>query len=163
MQTAYNDANFRAQFPAFANTTTYPEVVLQAYWTMGSAYVSPNNAGCLGWMNQAESFTQQQAQLASDLMAAHLAVTYTQLQNQAGQKTGGSSPPGVPGIITSATQGSVSVSFAAPPTATGLSYFLATTPYGQQLRALLRAVGGIGAYIGGSSERSGFRKIGGRF
>ena len=66
-------------------------------------------------------------------------------------------------LVTGSTIGSVSVSLQPPPQTDQFSWWLNTTPYGQQLDALLsiRSVGGI--YLGGSSERKGFRKIGGSF
>jgi len=142
---AYNDANFRAQFPAFAGTGTYPQAMLQGYWTMGTAYI--NQDGGPGWMRN-----PAQLQLALDLMAAHLAQSYTLIN------------AGIPSVVVQgATEGSVSVSMTPPPITSAFGYWLATTPYGAQLRALLDAVASVGFYVGGSNERGGFRKAGGRF
>ncbi len=140
----YTDANFRLQFPEFASMATHPVAVLQSFWTMGTAYVSINNPNAV--------WTQQQAQLANDLMAAHL----TKLNSQI---AAGSAP----GVVTGATEGSVSVSLAPPPTMTGFQYWLSSTPYGMQLRALMSAAFGVGFLVGGSFERAGFRKGGGVF
>lgn len=143
----YNDANFRAQFPAFQNTIAFPAAALSAWWTMGTAYISDQNSNalCTNW-------TDAQAQLANDLMCAHLTALFAQIGN--GQ---------TPGLITGGSEGSVSVTMQPPPTATGFQHWLSQTPYGQQLRALLRAVAGPGMYVGGLPERSGFRKVGGVF
>lgn len=141
---SYNDANFRAQFPAFANITTYPEAQLSGYWTTGTAYINPN--GGPGWCNAA------QLQRALDLMCAHLAQIATQLAN--GQPLG---------VMTAATEGSVSITLQPPPTKTAFGYWLASTPYGIELRGLLGILAGAGFYVGGSLERAGFRKIGGGF
>ena len=143
----YNDANFRAQFPAFQNSITFPPASLSGWWTMGAAYISDQNSNAPG-----ASWSDQQAQLANDLMCAHLTSLFTQIG--AGQ---------TPGLMTAASEGSVSVTLQPPPTATGFQHWLSQTPYGQQLRALLRAVAGPGLFVGGLPERSGFRKIGGVF
>jgi hypothetical protein len=140
----YNDTNFRAQFPVFANMTTYPEAMLSGYWAMGSAYISTNNVNCV--------WTSAQAQLANDLMAAHLAQSFTLINN------------GVPVVLVQgSTEGSVTVSVTPPPVKSSFGYWLATTPYGMQLRALLKAVAGVGLYVGGLPERSAFRKVAGIF
>lgn len=141
----YNDANFRAQFPAFASDTTYPEAMLQGYWTMGSAYIS-TGAGP-GWCSN-----PAQLQLALDLMAAHLAQSYTLIN------------AGVPSVVVvGSSEGTVSVSMMPPPVTSAFGFWLATTPYGTQLRALLKAVAGPGFYVGGSLDRASFRGAGGRF
>lgn len=141
---SYNDANFRAQFPAFANTTTFPEAMLSGYWTTGTVYVNEN--GGPGWCNPA------QLQRALDLMCAHLAQIATQLAN--GQPIG---------VMTAASEGSVSITLQPPPAKTAFGYWLASTPYGIELRGLLGIVAGVGFYVGGSCERAGFRKAGGVF
>lgn len=137
----YNDANFRAQFPAFAVTTAFPMAMLQANWTMGTAYI----VGGRGW-------TCPQLQLANDLMAAHLTLLSSNIAK------------GIPnGVITSATEGTISIGIAPPPTKSAFGYWLSSTPYGAQLRALLLAVAGVGLYVGGSLERASYRKAGGVF
>jgi hypothetical protein len=142
---SYNDANFRAQFPAFANPTTYPEALLQGYWTMGTAYI--NQDGGPGWRRN-----PAQLQLALDLMGAHLAQSYTLIN------------AGVPSVVVQgSTEGTVTVSMTPPPVKTAFGWWLATTAYGAQLRALLQVVGSVGFYVGGSIERAGFRKAGGGF
>lgn len=141
---SYNDVNFRAQFPAFASLTAYPQAQLSAWWTMGTAYISLNNAGCV--------WTDSQAQLANDLIAAHLAQSFTMLAN--GQTSV---------VMTGATEGSVTISMAPPPVKSAFGYWLATTPYGAQLRTLLMAVAGVGLFVGGSLDRASFRKAGGVF
>lgn len=141
---SYNDANFRAQFPAFANTTTYPESTLQGYWTTGTAYINEN--GGPGWCKSA------QLQRALDLMCAHLAQIATQLAN--GQPIG---------VMSAATEGSVSITLQPPPVKSAFGYWLSTTPYGNELRMLLDIVASVGFYVGGSGERAGFRKAGGVF
>lgn len=140
----YNDALFRAQFPAFASTLLYPEVMLATYFEIATCYVDANDtcrlAGdCL--------------QYALNLLTAHLVAL-----NAAAPATGGT-----PGIVSSATIDKVSVSFQIPTTASPFLLWLNKTGFGQQLAALLRvkAVGGF--YVGGAPERSSIRRVGGRF
>jgi hypothetical protein len=142
---AYNDTNFRAQFPAFANTTAFPEVALSATWTTGTAYISPNANP--GWTTN-----PAQLQRALDLMCAHLTQLAQQIAN------------GTPmGVMSAASEGSVSITLQPPPVKSAFSYWLSTTVYGAELRMLLDIVGGVGFYVGGSCEREGFRKAGGVF
>ncbi len=140
--TAFNLANFRAQFPEFA---AVPDATLQAYWNTGTAFVSKYNGDtCI--------YTQEQAQLANDLMCAHL--TALSLKIASGQ---------VAGIMTQATEGTVSISLMPPPVKSAFGFWLAQTPYGAELRALLDLLASLGFYIGGSPERAAFRKAGGWF
>jgi hypothetical protein len=139
--TSYNDTNFRAMFPAFADVTVHPMAQLQANWTMGTVYI----VGGYGW-------TCPQLQLAQDLMAAHLTLISSNIAN------------GIPnGVIVSAGEGTVSIGMMPPPVKSAFGYWLAGTPYGAQLRALLLAVANVGLYVGGSLERASFRKAGGVF
>jgi len=144
MPTSYNDANFRLQFPAFANTVAYPTATIQLYWTMGTDYISSYNGSYI--------WNAAQAQLANDLMCAHTLFISTNVAN--GQSTG---------VVTAATEGSVNVTFMPPPAKNAFQYWLSSSPYGMQLRALLRSVASVGMYVGGSPERQGFRKIAGVF
>ena len=151
---AYNDANFRAQYPAFANVAVFPTATLQANWNVAGAFVKTNAPDWL--INDA------QGQLMLDLMAAQI----TQLQyNQAqaalnGNPTGGGAAAGA---LIQATEGTVSVGFAPPPQKSSLQAWLNQTPYGQQLLALLNVLTSVGWYSGGSPERRGFRKVYGHF
>lgn len=141
----YNDSTFRAQFPAFADTTKFPEAVLLATWTTGTAYISPNPNP--GWTDN-----PAQLQRALDLLCAHLTQLGVQIAN------------GTPlGVMSAASEGSVSITLQPPPVKSALGYWLSTTPYGNELRMLLDIVGGVGFYVGGSCERQGFRKAGGVF
>jgi len=125
----YDDVNFRNQFPAFENTTLFPPAQLEAWWTMGTAYINIDNQ--YPW-----NFKTKQLQLAIDLMCAHLAASFTLINN------------GIPSVIvTGTTEGTVQVSMEPPPTTTAFGWWLATTPYGSQLRALLRVVANVGFYV----------------
>ena len=125
----YDDVNFRNQFPAFENTTLFPPTQLEAWWTMGTAYINIDS-------NYPWNFKTKQLQLAIDLMCAHLAASFTLINN------------GIPSVIvTGTTEGSVTVSMQPPPNKTAFGWWLATTPYGSQLRALLRVVANVGFYV----------------
>lgn len=140
---SFSYASFIAAFPTFNNVALYSQAALANWWTMGTAYIN---------IEQRADWQPAQVQLAADLMCAHLAASFALINAD--------TPAGV---ITSASQGSVSVSMQPPPTASAFGYWLATTPYGTQLRALLGVVAGVGLYVGGSLERASFRKAGGRW
>lgn len=142
---SYSDADFRAQFPAFVNPTAFPATMLSATWTTGTAYISPNANP--GWTTN-----PAQLQRALDLLCAHL--------TQLGQQIANGTPMGV---MSAASEGSVSITLQPPPVKSALGYWLSTTPYGVELRMLLDIVGGVGFYVGGTCEREGFRKAGGVF
>ena len=142
---SYNDTNFRNQFPAFENDTIFPEAQLAMWWTMGTNYINELNGYPWNW-------NPSRLQLALDLMAAHLGQSFT-LINQGISTV----------VVTGSTEGSVTVSTLPPPSPTSFGWWLATTSYGQQLRALLRVAANVGLYIGGNWERAGFRKAGGFF
>lgn len=146
---AYNDANFRKMFPAFADTALWPEDVLQMYWDMGATFISAESCPC-------RNLNGKQLQLALDLMCAHLATLF-------GNPATGVEPGSDGGVMTNASIGAVSVGVMAPPANDMWSYWLAQTPYGQQLLALFKMKSAGGFYVGGLPERLGFRKVGGTF
>lgn len=131
---------FQGQYPEFF--TTDP-AILTSYWTAATGYLSPSDGFVL---NGAV------VPLALGLLTAHLARTMTLLAS--GQSAG---------VVTAASEGSVSVSMTPPPTKSAWGWWLSTTPYGQQLLALLSLQSAGGFYIGGLPERSAFRKVGGVF
>jgi hypothetical protein len=67
------------------------------------------------------------------------------------------------GAVTSATIDKVSVSFAAPSSTSAQSHWFNMSPYGQQFLVHNRRCNGGVKFIGGSLERSAFRKVHGRF
>lgn len=151
---AYNDANFRSLFTAFANTTQYPQANLQMFWTVATDYISPVDCS---WNN----LNGASLQLAIDCLCAHLATLFTQ---DAANVAAGETPGQSEGIGVSSSIGAISVSQLPPPVGDDpWRYWLNQTSYGQQLLALLsvKAVGGF--YVGGMNERGGFRKVGGVF
>lgn len=92
-------------------------------------------------------------QLALNLMTGHLTQIGAMLT--AGQTT--------VAPITGAAEGSVNLSLQPPPTTSGWQYWLASTPYGVELWALLSVKSAGGMMIGGSLERASFRQAGGGF
>jgi hypothetical protein len=130
-------------FPAFADVLKYPDAAIEMWWTMATQYIYDYD-NCL--------ITGNTLQLALNLMTAHLAQSFTMIGN--GQTTA---------VVTGATEGSVSVSLEPPPTKNLWQYWLATTPYGLQLMALLQSLVVGGFTIGGRPEASGFRRVYGVF
>lgn len=136
-------AAFRATFPAFANTGTFPDAMIQIYWDLATTYIGPND----GWgLNGAP------LQSALNFMTAHVMQSNVMLTGQ---------PTAV--IVTSSKVGDVTVTTKPPPTKDMWEWWLATTPYGVMLWALLSARSAGGFYVPGRPERSAFRKVGGRF
>ena len=136
-----NDAAFRALFPAFTNTAQYPVLTIQAYWDTATAYVNNRNGGCY-----AGGMTLAQQTLALNQMTAHLLC----LSGMIGSGN-------TPGVIIAATIDKVAVTMEPPPAPNQWQYWLQTTPYGQQLLALLQvaSVGGFYA-ASGVPGRAGF-------
>ena len=139
----FNSTAFRAQFAEFANVTTYPDVLLSGYFTMASQYISPVD----GYILAGDSLL-----LALNIMTAHLAKSFTMLN--AGQSSV---------VVVGSSEGSVSVSLTPPAAKNSFQWWLSTTGYGIQLRALLSVSAAGGISVGGSQERASFRKAGGVF
>ena len=138
----YNDTAFRTLFPAYASMTNFPQSTLQAYWNNATNYVSNVNGGCFtGGLS-----LNQQTQ-ALNLMTAHLAYIAGLIQQ--GQ---------VPGVMTAASIDKISITLEPPLLKNQWQYWLQSTPYGQQLIALLQVVGVGGFYVSsGLPGRAGFR------
>lgn len=128
-----NIAEFRQLFPAFNDTTKYPDNIVQIMLDTAQNYISANKN---------EYVKENVIKQMIYLMTAHLLI---QNNNIASDNTDG-------GLVTSASVGGVSVSKAIPPNKTALSYWLSTTVYGLQLRALLRLQATVGIYKGGTKE-----------
>ena len=133
---------FRELFPEFADADQYPDAQLSGYFVM---------AEC--WLGEYLEACGECSDMLYYLLAAHL--LYVAGTAASGEAVGG--------VITSSTVGGVSVSVQTMPIRSAWQAWLAGSPYGLQLWALLRIRAGGGRYVGGSPERSGFRKIGGRF
>lgn len=148
MNWTFDIAAFRVSFPEFANITNFPDELLQADWNNATCYITPNvyNYGRLSGDCQYFALT---------LMTAHLAKSALILSNSNYQQ--------VPGLMQQATIGQVSVSLTPPKLQNQWQWWLQTTPYGQQLLALLQVKSVGGFYSGGSPERSAFRGVNGGF
>lgn len=139
-------AQFRLLFPAFADETKFPDVLLETWWEMATNYINEYD-NCL--------ISGKTLQFALNLMTAHLAQTFTAISSGAGT--------GTPGLVTSASEGSVSISMTPPPAKTAWQFWLSSTPYGLQLWALLKSLVLGGFTVGGRPEISSFRRSYGRF
>lgn len=137
---------FRLLFPPFADATLFPDAYVQAQWGMAGSYMG-TVGGCL--------FGGPELQSALNLMTAHL------MQINVLVAAGGTAGAG--GVLTGATIDKVTVTIAPPPFKNGWQWWLAQTPYGAQLWALLTLKSAGGFYIGGLPERRGFRKVYGTF
>ncbi len=137
--TAWDSQQFLAAFPAFATTST----TQIDFWEQMAV-----NSPMGNWFANTATATEQQ------LLVAHIG----KLLSDAGNTGSGQG-----GAVASASEGSVSVSFATPPVKTGLEYYLSSTTYGQMLWGMLNIASAGGTYIGGVNERSSFRKAGGVF
>lgn len=133
---------FQAACPALAsaNPTT-----LAATFTTATVIMTPYD-GCL--------FNGDALQLALNLMTGHLTQIASMLV---------ADPGAVIGPVAGAAEGSVSLNLVPSPATSGWQYWLASTPYGQQLWALLSVKSAGGMMIGGSLERASFRQAGGGF
>lgn len=124
----YNDANFRALFPAYASPTLYMTSAIQLWWNSSTAYLSDKYCGPR-W----GALTLAQQTLALNYMTAHL--LYINSQAGMNQDTG---------LITAASIDKISVSIQPPPELNQWQWWLNQSPYGKQLLALLQiaTVGG---------------------
>lgn len=140
----FDVGQFRAQFPAFANVTKYPDALLSGYFDMGTCYISP-----IDWPGLSGNCLQQ----ALNLMTAHLVTLSTKANAGKSQS----------GPVSAASIDKVSVTMQPPPIKNEWQSWLATTPWGLQLWALLQVKAAGGFYVGGGIEREGFRTAGGFF
>ena len=145
-----NVSLFRTQFKEFADETKYPTEVLEVMWDVACLYISPKD-----W--QGKMLTGKALPYAISLLMAHLmALQAARLQEEnPGEAQGG--------FVQSATIGDVEVTKAAIPAKNMWQWWLAQTPYGQELLSLLSIASVGGTSAGGLSERDGFRKVGGVF
>lgn len=134
-------AKFRALFPEFASDVLYPDATIETWWEMAGNYIAPFDGPLL---------CGDPLQAALNFLTAHL--LKSSIMIAAGQQMA---------VVTGSRVGEVSVQTQPPPTKDGWKYWLATTPYGLQLWALLRARTAGGYFFPGLPERSAFRKVGG--
>lgn len=139
----FDIVQFRIDYPAFADIVLYPDDLLQGFYDSATCYVSDCNYGFLRNGCRYKALT---------LMTAHLAKLSTIISNNQ-----------TPSMVQGAAISAVSVTLTPPPLPNQFQWWLGTTPYGQQLLALLQVKSVGGFYIGGSPERSAFRSFRGRF
>jgi len=139
----FDIAQFRIDFPAFADPTLFSDARLQIYWDWATCYISDCDYGYL--QGSCRYF-------AIELMVAHLA--QLNIIIAAGE---------TPGQVIGATISKISVTFQGSPNPNQWQWWLNQTPFGQQLLALLQTASAGGFYIGGSPERIAFRTVGGCF
>lgn len=140
----FSPSEFRVFFPAFQCTPAIPDSVLQAYFDTATAYISNRTGGAYcGGLSLA------QRKLALAYMTAHIAQINRQISQQQSV-----------GVLTSATVDKVSVTLEPPPATNQWQYWLNSTPYGQQLLALLQIASVGGTYINPRPELSAFRRAG---
>lgn len=144
---AFDPTAFRAMFsPRFDNTQCFSDTVLAGWWTIAGSTVSNQDCSCY-------ALTGADRVQACNLMTAHIGFIFG-LAN-AGQPSG---------IVTEATIDKVRVSVLPPPVKDSMfAWWLAQSPYGQMLLAMLAGAAAGGAYIGGLPERDGFRRVYGGF
>lgn len=140
----YNDANFRAQFPAFASTTVYPEAVLAFAWSMGGGWVNQ--------LSQARWGLGTKLQQAADLMGAVIArQLYGPTKNGTQTSAGTPSPAAdvTAGPIVSASNVDTSATIKLPEFGSSAfsALLLASPPYGTLLLSLLQISASVGPYI----------------
>ena len=137
-------ASFRILFPQFAGEVAYPDATLTAFFGSATVYFGEyDNYALYG----------QGLQTALNLMTAHLLAI----------GTGAAAGTGGGGVVTGSTIDKVSVTLMAPPARSGWQFWLAGSPYGLQLWALLKIKSAGGFHVGGLPERDGFRRVGGGF
>ena len=125
----FNSTAFRSAFPLFADSTTYPDAMLQGYWDSAVLYINPNSFGRMSLAARTR---------AINLMTAHIA-TLSDMQNN-GEYT----DKGQGQIIRSKIPG-MEFTLVPPPDGDHFEWWCGLTAYGTQLLALLSvaAVGGI--------------------
>lgn len=133
------------------------EFPLALFRTLYPQFSAVSDEVVLAVAQQALCFTSERGCQCTEqmwlLMVAHL------LQLAANAAAGNGSV----GQLSGASIDKVSVSFAMPPATDAWSYWLNGTPFGQQFAALMKRCQGAAFYVGGRSERAGFRVIGGGF
>lgn len=133
---------FRVNFDLYADDTKYTDTLLLAQYAIGKCYIADNDC----------TMPEECREYALQSMLAHL--LYIRDQVNAGNNIG---------VITSASEGDVSVSLAQPVVDDEWHYWFNSSPFGRELIALLSVQSVGGFYVGGSPERKAFRKINGMF
>lgn len=142
---AYNDANFRQQFPAFANPAQFPEATLSFTWDMGANWLSQQLPPSWGLSASNPNQLQQAADLMGAVIARQLYGPILPSGDQTPGKTGGVSGP-----LNAASDNGTSASYTLPAFGSSAlaSLLLSSPPYGPLLLSLLQVSASVGPYIG---------------
>lgn len=135
--------SFRAQFVAFSDVTKFPDVMVQSWFDAATSYVSDVITPCIKIGTQT---------LMLNLMTAHLLAIVNGINNGSPLQA-----------IVSAAEGTVNVGYVPPPVKNGWQWWLSSSPYGQQLWALLQAQSVGGFLVGSRRVRDGIRQTNGGF
>lgn len=140
---------FRSQIQVFSDVATYPDAFLQVFWDQAVA-MADAHSGCI--------ISGASRMLMLNLLMAHIMSLYGLPSKGAKIKT-----PNQGGFVSSSTIDKISVSKVAPPTSSMFDWWLAQSPWGQQLLALLEMFAVGGTHVGGLPESEAFRKWSGIF
>lgn len=130
-------AAFRTAFPAFKDVYAYSDETLQAAW------------------DAAQFHLKSPVLRANQLMVANL--LWNTSQSGAGISGAAS------GLVQSASIDSVSITMSVPPVRSAWQAWLMKNPYGMELLVWIQSQSSGGFYVGGSTERQAFRRVGGNF
>ena len=139
----FDVVEFRLLFPSYASEVDYPTPLLQANWDIATCYIS-DQVGCY--------LSEACRKYALNLMTAHI-TAIGDIVNGGGDLT----------VEDSSSIDKISVSVVPPSTPDAYKWWLASTPYGKSLSALLSVKGAGGLYVSGLPETSAFRRVGGIF
>lgn len=139
----FDVAQFRAQYPEFADPLKFPDAILQGNWDLATCYMTSENYGIL------QNTCRQKA---LNMLTAHITELSTQYNK--GEITG---------VLNSATIDKVTVALTPPKIRNGWDYWLYQTAYGQQFIALMQVLTVGGFYVGSVPELAAFRRVGGVF
>ena len=135
-------SQFRTDFYEFADTTKYPNALVNRMLTMAQSYISTINF----------RIKPETRVLLIELMMGHLITLYTSdPSNIAGSMSS------AVGAEISASVGSVSVSRQAPIASDNFEQWIQTTGYGQQYWAMLTAQNPTGVFYVGNPRVFGIR------
>lgn len=143
-------AQFRTDFPYFASVTDYPNSTIEIAWKRAAFAVSPVD-NCL--------VSGDQLQYLLELVTAHY--SYIIRQSVIDPDSFGGATSG--GIVTSASEGTVSSDFAAPTVKNFWEYSFAQTEWGREFIALVQSLVVGGFTIGGKPEGLAIRDLAGYF
>lgn len=132
---------FRTAFPAFANSSSFPDETLQGYWNAATAQISTRD---YGWLNGTSR------DRALNCLTAHL--TQLSVLIQSGQTVG---------LVSEAGIDKIKVTLTPPPVKTQWQWWMSLTPYGAECLSILSAKGAGGIIVGGTPNRQAFRGFGG--